>query len=367
MFVQLLKSKDFETEVDDCGQDNEVDGARDEIAPRDSCSGYGECRRLEAPSRAERKPDKGVYDVGHERFNQIRRRSAQDKAGRESYDSLLADEIKKVFHEVYCNSSSGKRRSFCYHMAMEGLHVSLSAYHIGTLWGLPITSTLLTSWTVVALLLISAVLIGRSLKLVPGKGQVAVEMVLTGAFDYVAETLENKELAKKYFPLIMTMFLFIVAGNLIGLLPFVGPVGIHNATGEHGGLTPLLYPMNTDLNIPLALAIVAFIAIEFAGITALGVFKYAGKFLNFHSFVGFWVGLIELISELARLITFSFRLFGNIFAGKVLLLLALSFIPYLLPVPLLVYEVFVGVIQAIIFALLTLFFIKIAVTPVGEH
>ena len=245
---------------------------------------------------------------------------------------------------------------------MEGLHVSLAAYHIGDLWGLPITSTLLTSWTVVGILLISAFLIGRSLKLVPGRGQVAVEAVMSGAFDYMAETLENRELAKKYFPLIMTMFLFIVAGNLIGLLPFVGPVGIHNVTGEHGGLTPLLYPMNTDLNIPLALAIVAFIAIEFAGITALGVFKYAGKFLNFHSVVGFVVGLIELISELARLITFSFRLFGNIFAGKVLLLLALSFIPYLLPVPLLVYEVFVGVIQAIIFSLLTLFFIKIAVT-----
>ena len=251
---------------------------------------------------------------------------------------------------------------------MEEIYISLSTYHIGTLWGLPITSTLLTSWTVVALLLLSAILINRSLKLVPGRGQVAVEAVIAGVFDYVAETLENKTLAKKYFPLIMTIFLFIVAGNLIGLLPFVGPVGIHNTTGEHGGLTPLLYPMNTDLNIPLALAVISFLVIEFAGITALGVFKYAGKFITLKNFpMGLIIGLMELISEIARLITFSFRLFGNIFAGKVLLLLALSFIPYLLPVPVLVYETFVGILQAIIFALLTLFFIKIAVTPEGAH
>lgn len=247
---------------------------------------------------------------------------------------------------------------------MGGLHISLAPYQLGTFYGLPITSTLLTSWLVVVILVIGAYFIGRSLKLVPGKGQVAVEGVMTIALDYMEETLEDKALARKYFPLVVTIFLFILVGNMVGLLPFVGPLGVHNASG---GLTPLFYPVNTDFNIPLMLAIVAFITIEFAGITVLGGLKYAKKFVNFSSVIGFIVGIIELISEIARLLTFSFRLFGNVFAGKVLILLALAFIPYLVPVPLVVYEVFVGVIQAVIFALLTLFFIKIAVTEAAEH
>ncbi len=235
--------------------------------------------------------------------------------------------------------------------------------HLGELWGLSITSTLLTSWLVVAVLLVGAYFIGKSLRLVPGKGQVAVEGVLTLALNYMEETLEDKALARKYFPLIMTIFLFILSCNLIALIPFVGPIGIHNAEGE---LIPLFYSANTDFNIPLALAIIAFITIEFAGITVLGALKYFNKFVNFKSVIGFIVGIIELISELARLLTFSFRLFGNIFAGKVLILLALAFLPYVVPVPLLVYEVFVGIIQAIIFALLTLFFIKIAIAEAAH-
>jgi F-type H+-transporting ATPase subunit a len=97
-------------------------------------------------------------------------------------------------------------------------------------------------------------------------------------------------------------------------------------------------------------------------VITLGLFKYGGKFINFHSPLGFVIGLIELISEIARLISFSFRLFGNIFAGKTLLVVVMFFVPYVLPVPLLAFEVFVGFIQAFIFSILTLFFIKLAVT-----
>ncbi|MEK7531004.1 MAG: F0F1 ATP synthase subunit A [Patescibacteria group bacterium] len=247
-------------------------------------------------------------------------------------------------------------------MASEGIHIALAPYHITDIAGFPITSTLVTSWLVVIVLAVFAVVLSRRLKLVPSRGQVVVESVISFVYGYVEETLDDAKLARRYFPLIMTIFLFIFCANIVGLLPFVGAVGIHNTTGEHGGLTPLFYPVNTDLNVTLALAIIAFVAIEFAGITVLGALRYGSKFVNIHSVLGFVVGLIEFISEIARLITFSFRLFGNIFAGKVLILLALAFMPYLVPVPLLVYEVFVGVIQAAIFALLTLFFIKIAVS-----
>ncbi len=107
-------------------------------------------------------------------------------------------------------------------------------------------------------------------------------------------------------------------------------------------------------------AIVAFFTIEIAGVLAIGLFKYTHKFLNFSSPLAFVIGLIELISELARLISFSFRLFGNIFASKTLLLVIMFFVPYILPVPILAFEVFVGFIQAFVFAVLTLFFIKLA-------
>ncbi len=242
-------------------------------------------------------------------------------------------------------------------MAAEtGIHIALAPSILGHIGSFPITSTLLTSWLVVFALVAFAVIFNRTLKLVPGRGQVAVEFTVGFIYDYIKETLDDSEvLTRRYFPLIMTIFIYILASDLISLLPFVG----HVITLRD---MPLFYPVNTDLNVTLALAVIAFITIEFAGITVLGVFRYAGKFVNLHSILGFIIGIIELISEVARLITFSFRLFGNIFAGKVLILLALAFIPYLLPVPLLVYEVFVGVIQAAIFALLTLFFIKIAVS-----
>ena len=110
------------------------------------------------------------------------------------------------------------------------------------------------------------------------------------------------------------------------------------------------------------LAIISFLTIEVTGIVVIGVWKYAGKFINVtHGFIQFVVGLIELFSEIARVVSFSFRLFGNIFAGETLILVVTYFIPYVGPVPIMAFEIFVGFVQAAIFALLTLFFIKIAI------
>lgn len=180
--------------------------------------------------------------------------------------------------------------------------------------------------------------------------------------------LEDRKLAIKYFPIVMTIFLFILTMNWLGLFPGVTSIGFFD---DHHHLVPFLYPPATDLNITIAFAIISFVVIEFAGIAALGVWRYAGKFINlsflrkfnFNNVLNFFIGIIELISELARLISFSFRLFGNIFAGKTLLLVVMALAtPYILPVPLLAYEVFVGFIQAFVFAILTLFFIKVAIT-----
>ncbi len=248
----------------------------------------------------------------------------------------------------------------------EGLSIHLAPEVVTTVFGVPITSTLLTVWLTMALLIILAWFTTRKLHLVPGKLQSFFEMVIGGVFNYMAETLESKSLAKKFFPLVMTIFLFILSMNWIGLLPGVDAIGLHKEVESHGEvvekLVPFFHPAATDLNITIGFAIIAFVAIELAGVTMLGLFKYGGKFINFSSPLAFIIGLIELLSELARLISFSFRLFGNIFAGKTLLLVVMFLAtPYLLPVPLLMYELFVGFIQAFIFAILTLFFIKLAI------
>lgn len=239
-----------------------------------------------------------------------------------------------------------------------GLHITLSAERLFTLWGVPVTNTLITSWVVMALLLSAAFLIGRRLRLSPGRLQSAVEMLIEYVYGYVAGMLGSEKLARRYFPLIATIFIFILAANLFDFLPLFGTIGV--AHGEE--LVPLFHPINADINTTLALAIISFLVIEISGILTLGVLKYASKFVNVTSgAMNFAVGLLELIGNLARLVSFSFRLFGAIFAGEVLLLVIGSFVPLLLPVPLMAFEAFIGLLQAGIFAILTLAFIKIAI------
>ncbi len=244
----------------------------------------------------------------------------------------------------------------------EGIHIALKAEEVGHFLGIPVTNTMLVSWLVVFVLVVTAVLVGTRLRKIPSRTQTFFEMVFGFALDYMEEVLHSRVLAIRLFPLIVTLFLFILLGNLSGLIPGIGSIGFFEESHNQQHFVALFHPVSTDLNVTLALALVAFFSIEIAGISYLGFFTYLGKFFNFRSFIGFLVGIIELISEFARLISFSFRLFGNMFAGKTLILVAMFFFPYLLPVPLMLYEVGVGVIQASIFALLTLFFTKQAIT-----
>lgn len=240
----------------------------------------------------------------------------------------------------------------------------LALFHIGDI---PVTNTLVTAVTVSALLILGAFFVGRSLRLKPHGLQTVLELLITYPYDLVRDTLQNDRLTERIFPLVMTLFLFVLAVNWFGLLPFVASIGINEHVDGANELIPFFYPGATDLNLTLALALVAFFAIEIAGIATLGVVKYAKKFITFASPIKFMVGMIELVSELVRLISFSFRLFGNIFAGKVLVLVIMMFVPLVLPVPFLAFETFVGFIQAAIFAMLTLFFTKIAVELHEEH
>jgi len=250
-----------------------------------------------------------------------------------------------------------------------GFHVPpLAAEPLGSLAGIPVTNTLVMSWVVMAVLILLAFFVGRNPRLMPGRVQILLEEIITFVHNFVQEVLENETVTRRYMPLLITLFLFIATANLLEFTPGIGSIWFGE---EH---IPLLRSVNTDLNVTLSLAIISVIAIEIAGITALGVFKYAGKFITFRGhgtgdrIINFVVGLIELVSEIARLVSFSFRLFGNIFAGEVLLAVATYFVPYVLPSGFMAFELFVGFVQAAVFALLTLFFIKLAITdPHAVH
>ena len=239
-----------------------------------------------------------------------------------------------------------------------GPHIAIAAEQLGAFMGLPITNTLITSWLVMGFLILTAYLLNRKLSLTkPSQLQNILEFLFEYILEFVTEVLESRKKAAKFFPLLATIFLFVWMSNWAEFIPGVGSITFH----DH----PFLRSVNTDLNVTIALALISFVVIEISGIRALG-WSYAKKFVNFSSPLNFFVGLIELVSELARLISFSFRLFGNIFAGEVLIAVTVFFIPLLMPVPLIMFELFVGFIQAAVFALLTLFFIKIAMTP-AEH
>jgi F-type H+-transporting ATPase subunit a len=245
------------------------------------------------------------------------------------------------------------------HAAEKGLSIHLAPDVLGYFLGVPITNTLLTTWFVALCLIVFAILFSRRIQMVPGKVQLVIEEFIQYTHNFVHETLCNRKLSEKVFPLVMTIFFFVLFQNWVELLPGVDSFGIHKAS-EGGKLIGFLHPATADLNLTAALALISLFVVEFIGISLLGARKYVKKFINFKSPIAFMVGIIELFSEFARTLAFAFRLFGNIFAGDTLIFVAIFFLPYFLPVPILGFEIFVGFIQAFIFAILTLFFIKLA-------
>lgn len=239
------------------------------------------------------------------------------------------------------------------------MHISLRPEIIGTLFGIPISNSLILSLFTALLLIGGGFLVVRSLKMVPGKAQNSVETVLEGILGFMGQTLGNKEQAKKFFPLVATIFLFILFNNWIGVLPGTGSIEFRHA--------PLFRSANSDLNTTLALALISFVAIQWYGIRKLGFLRHLSKFFVFAKGpVHFFVGILELIGEFAKILSFSFRLFGNIFAGEVLLIIMMTLVPILAPFPFIMMEFFVGFIQALVFAMLTLIFLKIA-TETAAH
>jgi len=301
------------------------------------------------------------------------------------------------------------------------LHISLSAEKIFSIGSFPVTNSLLSTWIVMALLFLFAYLVNKSISLVPSHGQSLAEMIISGLYDFFESVMGHT--IKQAFPVLGSLFLFIIIANWLGLLPGVGTIGFYENTetksvasetvhtpatttgdhvtendseplevthGEvieeisepvpevqekeivsekaesHGAkkFVPLFRGATADLNTTLALALVAFLAIQYYGFLTLGA-HYSKRFFNFTSPIMFFVGLLEIVSDLSKVISFAFRLFGNIFAVEVLLTVMAFLMPFIAPMPFLLLELFVGFIQALVFSTLTAVFINVAVAHEG--
>jgi len=248
---------------------------------------------------------------------------------------------------------------------MASIHISLAAEEIARISGIPVTNSLLTTWLVMAFIIVLSVSVYSRLSMVPGYLQIFAELLVGGINKLFEEILHEKN--KIYFPYLATLFIFIIFQNWSGLLPGVGTIGF---TYEEESMTtttfiPLLRSGTADLNTTLALALLTIGYIQFAGLKALGA-TYLKKFFNFSNPIYTFVGVLELISEISRIISFAFRLFGNIFAGEVLLTVIAFLIPVIAPIPFLGLELFVGFIQALVFSMLSAVFFSLA-TERAEH
>lgn len=247
---------------------------------------------------------------------------------------------------------------------MAGILISLEAEKIFTLGAYTVTNSLLYTALVSLLILAGSLLLRRQISMVPGYFQNIIEVILEYFLNLMDSVLGRRDLSEKYLPIVGTIFLFIMIANWLSLLPGVGSLGLEE---EGHGLVPLLRAPAADLNFTLALAIVTVVLVNVFAVRALGLGGRLKHFFNFSNPVNFAIGLLELVSEFAKIVSFSFRLFGNVFAGEVLLLIVAFLVPFVVPVPFLMLEVFVGMIQAFVFAMLALVFIAIATAHGEDH
>ncbi len=239
------------------------------------------------------------------------------------------------------------------------MHISLAAEPLFSLGPLIVTNSLLTSWIVVVLLMLVGLLVGLRFQKLPGNLQQILEIVYETIEDLATSVAGEK--GKNYTPFALTLFLYILLSNWLGLIPGVGSIGI-NVT-EHGEqiFVPFIRSATADLNSTVALALLSVVVSQVLGLRASGLIGHLRHFKN----------PLEIVAELAKILSFSFRLFGNVFAGEVLLLAGASILVLvtgtrqlwfgvaggIIQLPFLGLELLVGFIQAFIFASLTLVFI----------
>ena len=251
-------------------------------------------------------------------------------------------------------------------------------------FGFPITNSLLASWVTIIVLVGICYAATRRMKVIPDRWQGLVEAGMEMLMGFV-EGIAGKKHGRRFLPAISTIFLLVIFNAYLALLPFFGPSIYVVETGA-----PLFRGANTDINMTLAIAVMSFIFVEYWGMRSLGVIHYLGEFINVKPLFGglkqlfkgnvrlalseimigainLFMGILEAMSELIRIVSFTFRLFGNMTAGEILLLVACFLIPWIMAIPFYGLELLIGFIQALIFAGLTLVFAVIAIAPHGEE
>ena len=254
-------------------------------------------------------------------------------------------------------------------------------FHVGNL---TITNSLINSWATVFILVVLFVLLSRRIKSVPRGIQNVFEIVLEEALKLGDSVTGNRKKTEKFLPISLTLFLFILVNNWLGLLPGIGTIGFIEAEGAHKVFVPILRGATADLNMTLALSLFAVVMSHVLAVMAIGIKTHLNKFINVKAILEIpvkikkdisvvlvnpikaFVGIIEIIGEIAKVASLSFRLFGNIFAGEVLLASMMAIMAYILPIPFMFMEIIVGLIQALIFAMLTMVFMTIA-SSAEEH
>ena len=268
-------------------------------------------------------------------------------------------------------------------------HVALPAepvFHVGHF---SITNTLIASWFTILVLVGVSIFLTRKMKLIPGKRQGLAEVVVEGLLNFV-EGIAGKKHARMLFSGVATIFIYVISNAYLALLPFFGTIGIHGHGGEHGGeFAAIFRAANTDVNVPLSIALMSFFFVESWGMRAIGVSHYLGEFINVRQFlqglkelftgkiktgpmnivfgfISLFVGVLEIFSHLTRMLSFTFRLFGNMTAGEILILVSCFLVPLVFTIPFYGLELLIGMIQALIFSGLTLVFGTIAISPHEE-
>ena len=256
--------------------------------------------------------------------------------------------------------------------------------------GFQITNTLIGTWLSIIVLIVLFYFGTRKREVIPSGLQNAVEWIVEYLLSLV-QGVAGKDKGRKFFPLVATFFIFILFCNLLDVFPGVETFGWINLTalsaahlppptsiflfGDYSNkIAPWIRPGTSDLNLTLAMALVSVITTQVFGFYTLGWREQLGKYFNFRAlfkfnfqgFIEFFVGILEIVTELSRILSFSFRLFGNVFAGGAVLAVFAFILPFAADIVFIPFELFIAFVQALIFSLLTLVFLEIATTSYKE-
>jgi F-type H+-transporting ATPase subunit a len=254
-------------------------------------------------------------------------------------------------------------------------------FHIGSF---PVTNAYINSCLAVVAFFVIGLVLRKKTALIPRGVQNVAEGTLEFILGYIDGVTKDRRKSMQFLPIVGGLFLFILFSNWLGLIPGTGSIGRYLMMHGHEELVPLLRPANTDLNMTLAMAVFAVAASHIFGIVAIGFWKYGNKFIKIGDLIKafkkpgigimvavieFGVGLIEIFSEVAKIVSLSLRLFGNVFAGEVLLTVLAGLVAYFVPLPFMLLEILVGLIQAVVFSMLTLVYLTMATAelPAEAH